>query len=153
MITTPVRLILIGPQICKWVQIHIFRLSTSWLKMTFDLDLWPFDSMNKFGSNRISTFQMKPLSHFQPILQLDFRWPSTLMWPLTSSTNDDSYVASMTQLWLKSTEACGRYSQMLTCFHNDRQQTTTSVDKVIPMRLSCSGDTKIVNNSSDSILW
>ena len=31
------------------------------------------------GSNWISTFQMRPFSHFQPILQLDLRWPLTLV--------------------------------------------------------------------------
>ena len=49
------------------------------------------------------------------------------IWPLTSSTNEGSHVASMPQLWLKSIKACGRKSQMLTLFHN-RQQHTTSTD-------------------------
>ena len=35
------------------------------------------------------------------------------MWSLTTSTNADSHVASMTQLWLKSIKACGSKSQML----------------------------------------
>ena len=66
------------------------RYLTSWPQMTFDLDLWHFDHMNisrfpyyidknKFGSNRTSTSQMRPFSHIQPILQLDLRWPLTLV--------------------------------------------------------------------------
>ena len=54
--------------------------------------LWPHEHMTvpilyeltKFGSNTTSTFQMRPLSHFQSILQLDLRWPVTLicdLWP------------------------------------------------------------------------
>ena len=57
--------------------------------MTFDLDLWPFDcsKMWRFpcyinGSSRTSTFQMRPFSYFQPILQLDLRWPLTLVYKL-----------------------------------------------------------------------
>ena len=48
------------------------------------------------------------------------------MWLLTPSTYEGSHVAPMNQLWLKSIKACGRQSQMLTCFHNNnnRQQTT-----------------------------
>ena len=46
---TPVRIILIGPQVCKWVQIYIFRL---FYKLTSN-DLWPwyvtFDLINKWG--------------------------------------------------------------------------------------------------------
>ena len=79
-----------GPQVCKLVQIYIFRLS---YKLTSD-DLWPWfvtsDHMNiwrfPYYTNKPSlvqiglpTFQMKPFSHFQPILQLDLRWPLTLV--------------------------------------------------------------------------
>ena len=63
--------------------------------MTFDLDLWPFDHMNiwrfPYHINKpslvqigLGTFQMRPFSHFQPILQLDLRWPLMLVndiWP------------------------------------------------------------------------
>ena len=56
--------------------------------MSFDLDMWPLTALtcevSKFGSNWTLSFQMRPLSHFQPILQLDLRWPLTLicgLWP------------------------------------------------------------------------
>ena len=138
--------------------------------------------------------QISPNLHFQVILQVDLRWPLTLicdflttwtykgshiilinqvwfksdfnftneaiftfsaylttwpqmtfdldMWPLTSPTNDGSHVASMNQLWWKSIQACGSYSQMLTRFHNNWQrQTTVNKDPpcVFPAK---AGDTK-----------
>ena len=110
-------LVPIGFQLFKRGHFHIFCLSYN---LTLD-DLWPWYiwlltawtyegshiiSINQF--NWTSTFQMRPRSHFQPILQLDLWWPLTLMWPLTSPTNEGSHVASMTQLWLKSIKACGR---------------------------------------------
>ena len=58
-------------------------------------------------------------------LTSDDLWPWYDIRPLTSSTSESSLVAPMTQLWLKSIKACGSYSQMLTCFHNNnnnRQQ-------------------------------
>ena len=70
------------------------------------------------------------------------------MWPLTSSTNEGSHVAPVTQLWLKSIKACGSYSQMLTRFHNNRQQTTDSRQSdpyVFPAK---AGDTKNHNHES-----
>ena len=123
----PIRL-----QLFKWGHFHIFSLSYN---LTSD-DLWPwymtFDHMNiwqspyhrpyqytKFGSNQTSTFQMKLLSHFQPFqMRLTFTfsaylatWPQMIfdldMWPLTSSTDEGSHVASMTQLWLKSIKVFG----------------------------------------------
>ena len=55
-----------------------------------DLSMWPwphqhmkvpfFISINKFGSNRTSTFQRRPkkqVFNFQPFFQLDLRWPLT----------------------------------------------------------------------------
>ena len=33
----------------------------------------------KFGSNQTSTFQMRPILFFHPILQLDLRWPLTFV--------------------------------------------------------------------------
>ena len=82
---------------------------------------------------RFPTFQMRWILHFQPILQLDLRWP------LTSSTNEGSHVASMTQLRLKSMKACGRQSQMLPCFPNNRQQWTKRSLCVFPGK---AGNTK-----------
>ena len=42
----------------------------------------------------------------------------------------------MTQLWLKSMQVCGSYSQMLTCFHNNnRQQTTYKSDSYVSFLL------------------
>ena len=104
----PIRL-----QLFKWDEFYILGPSYN---LTSD-DLWPwymtFDHMNiqrvpycinkpSLVPIRLPTFQMRPLSHFQPILQLDLRWP------LTSLINAGSHVASMTQLWLKSIKACGR---------------------------------------------
>ena len=84
-------------------------------------DLWPwyvtFDLMNiwrfPYYTNKSSlvpiglpTFQMKSISTFSAYLT---SWPQMTfdldMWPLTSSTNEGSHVASMTQLWLKSIKA------------------------------------------------
>ena len=64
------------------------------------------------------------------------------MWPLTSSSsNEASQVAFLTQVWLKSIKACGNYGQIIRCktiltTDNYRQQQTT-VDKGILMCLSC----------------
>ena len=51
------------------------------------------------------------------------------MWPLTSSTNAGLHVESMTQLWLKSIKAQGSWSQLLTCFHTNRQQQQQSTNR------------------------
>ena len=74
-------------KILKWGHFHIFSLSYN---LTSD-DLWPWYITfawtyegTKFGSNRTSTFQMRPFSHIQAILQLDLKWPLTLicdLWP------------------------------------------------------------------------
>ena len=82
--------------------------------------------LTKFGSNQTSTFQMRPLSHFQPTLQLDLRWPLTLICALTSSTNKGSHVASMTQLWLKSIKACGGLIEPNVNLFSQQQATTTT---------------------------
>ena len=59
--------------------------------MTFDLDLWPFTSWTYEGSHitsinqvwfQTTIFQMRWILHFQPILQLDLRWPLTLVYDL-----------------------------------------------------------------------
>ena len=82
-------------QLFKWGQFHIFSLSYN---LTSD-DLWPwymtFDHMNiwrlTYNINIPSvvqiwlpTFQTGHFHIFQPILQLDIRWPLTLicdLWP------------------------------------------------------------------------
>ena len=86
-------LVQIGLQLFKWSHCHIFNLSNN---LTSD-DLWPwymtFDCMNiwrfTYYINKpslvqigLSTFQMRPFSHFQPILYLtsDELWP----WYMTS---------------------------------------------------------------------
>ena len=64
----------------------ILQVDLGW-PLTLICDLWPHEHMKvsilyqwtKFGSNQTSTFQMRPFLHFQPILQLDLRWPSTLV--------------------------------------------------------------------------
>ena len=88
-------LVPIGLHFFKWGECYI--LSPSY-NLTSD-DFWPwymtFDCMNiqrvlycidkpSLVPIRLPTFQMRPLLHFQPILQLDLRWPLTLiceLWP------------------------------------------------------------------------
>ena len=68
----------------------ILQLDLRWT-LTLVYDLWLHEHMKvhilyqetKFGSNRRSTSQMRPFSHFQPILQLDPRWPLTLIYDLS----------------------------------------------------------------------
>ena len=100
-------LVPIGLQLFKWGEFYIL---SPFYNLTSD-DLWPgcmtFDHMKK---QRVSYCINKPSLvpiELNRILQLDLRWPLTLMWPLTS-TNEGSHVASMNQLWLKSMKACGR---------------------------------------------
>ena len=50
----------------------------TWPQMTFDLDV-TFDLKNIWSLVPDFNFQMRPISHFQPILQLDLRWPLTLV--------------------------------------------------------------------------
>ena len=86
-------LVQIQLQLFRWGHFHIFSLSYN---LTSD-DLWPwfmiFDHMNiwrfPYYINKLSlvptgfpTFQMRPLSHFQPILQVDLRWLLTLVYDL-----------------------------------------------------------------------
>ena len=74
----------------RWLLILISDLLTTW---TWRFPYYIYKpSLVPIG---LQTFQMRPLSHFQPIIQLDLRWPLTLMWPLTSSTNEGSCVASI----------------------------------------------------------
>ena len=123
---------------------------TTWPQMTFDLGTWPLIAWTYEGSHIISINQVWFKSDFNFSNEAIFTfsvylttWPQMTfdldIWPLTSSTNEGSHVASMTQLWMKSIKACGRESQMSTLFHNRqrRWQQQTTGDKVIPMCLSC----------------
>ena len=80
---------------------HIISINQVWFKSYFN-----------FSNEAIFTFSAYLTTWPQMTFDLD-------MWPLTPSINDGSHVAPMTQRWLKSIQACGRYSQMLTCFHNN----------------------------------
>ena len=87
-------------------------------QMTFDLGIWPLTSWTNEGTHIISinqvwfqldiNFSNEATFTFSAYLTL---WPQMIfdldMWPLTSSTNEGSYVASMTQLWLKSIKVWG----------------------------------------------
>ena len=81
----------------------ILQLDFRW-PLTLTCDLRPHEYMKvpmlyswtKFSSNWTSTFQMRPILHFQPILQLDLRWPLTLVCNhLISSTNEDFHIIFM----------------------------------------------------------
>ena len=103
----------------------------TWPQMTFDLwyvtfdciTIWMFTYYINKPSLAQTGLQLFKWGHFH-IFSLSYNltsndlWP-WIWWPLTSSTNEGSHVASMTQLWFKSIKACGRYSQMLTLFHNN----------------------------------
>ena len=113
--------------VCGWCKL------TTWPQMTFDLGIWPLTTWTYEGSHIISINQVWFQSDFNFSNEAIFPFSACLTtWPqmtfdldmclLTSSTNKSSYVASMTQLWLESIKACGSKSQMLTCFHNKRQQ-------------------------------
>ena len=115
---------------------------TTWPLMTFVYDLWPHEhtkgpilcQYTKFGSNRTSTFQMRPISHFQPIFQLDLRWPLTLicdLWP------HQQMRVSVLHLWPNFGWNPSKHVEVRACFHNRQQQATTIVAKAIPMCLSC----------------
>ena len=45
---------------------------------------------------------MRPFSHFQPILQLDLRWPLTLVYDLWLHEHKGSHIISINQVWFKS---------------------------------------------------
>ena len=100
----------------------IFTFSTYltiWPQMTFGLVIQPltawtykvshiilinqvcFQSDFNFSNGAIFTFSAYLTTWPQMTFDLD-------IWSLTSSTNEGSNVASMTQLWLKSIKACGR---------------------------------------------
>ena len=116
-------------QLFKWGHFHIFSLSYN---LTSD-DLWPwymtfawtYEGSHIISINQVwfkSDFQLFKCDHFH-IFSHHTTWPQMTFdldtWPLISSTNEGSHVASMTQLWLKSIKACGRWSQMLTLFTTD----------------------------------
>ena len=84
--------------------------------MTFDLDLRPCDHMNiqrfPYYINKPNlvqirlTFQMRLSLHFQPILQLDLRWPLTLvydLWPHEHVWRFPYYInkPSLVPIWLQ----------------------------------------------------
>ena len=90
-----------------------------WPQMTFDLGRWPLTSWTLEGSNITSINQVWFQSDFNFSNEANFTfsayliiWPQMTfdldMWPLTSSTNEGSHVAPMTQVWLKSMKVCGR---------------------------------------------
>ena len=124
--------------------------------MTFDLDVWPFTSWTYEGFHIISINQVWFKSDFNFSNEAIFTFSAYLTtWrhmtfdfdirPSTSSTNEGSHVASMTQLWLKSIKAWGRWSQMLTPFHNRQQQQhqqTTGDSAYVSFLLRHAGDTK-----------
>ena len=111
---------------------------TTWSQMTFDLGIWHLTTWTYEGSHIISINHVWFQSDFNFSNGANFTfsaylstWPQMTfdldMWPLTSSTNESSHVAPRTQVWLKSIKACGSWSQMLTCFHNNRQHTTDNI--------------------------
>ena len=133
-------LVPVGLQLFKWGEswAHL----TTWPLMTFDLGIWPLTTWTYKGSHNVSinpvwfqsdfTFQMKPLSHFQPILQLDLRWPLTLyvnfdlinIWGFPCCIYDPTLV-EIHQRMRKLEPNVNLFSQ------------TTTGDKVIPMCISC----------------
>ena len=124
----------------------IFTISaylTTWPKMTFDLGTWPFTAWTYEGSHIISinqvwfklNFQLFKWDHFY-IFSLSYNLTSDDLWPWCMTFDlinkwgfpcciyDPSLVVIHQSMW--------KIEQMLTLFHN-RKQTTTTVDKVIPM--------------------
>ena len=105
---------------------------TTWPQITFDLGIWPLTAWTYEGSHIISINQVCFQSDYKFTNEVTFTfsaylttWPQMTfdldMWSSTSSTNEGSHVASMTQLWLKSIKVCRSYNQMLTLFHNRQQ--------------------------------
>ena len=70
-----------------------------WCKLTSDLDphiCWG-------NSNWSSRMQIRSNLHFQVVLQVDFRWPLTLICDLlTPWTNEGTHIISINQVWFKS---------------------------------------------------
>ena len=138
-------LVPIGLQLLKWGHFHIFSLSYN---LTSD-DLWPwymtFDYMNiwrlwyyinkpSLVPIRLPTFQMRPLHIFSLSYNLtsDDLWPWYDLWPINKwgfpcCIYDPTLVEIHQSMW--------RVEPNVNLF--SQQQTTTTVDKVIPMCLSC----------------
>ena len=88
----------------------VLQLNLRW-PLTLVYDIWLREHMKvpisidqvwfnvNFSNGAIFTFLVYLTTWPQMTFDLD-------MWPLTSSTNEGSHVASMTQLWLKSIKAC-----------------------------------------------
>ena len=114
-------LVQIWLQLFKWDHFHIFTFSaylTTWPQITFDVGIWPLTAWTYEGSHILSINQVWFKSDFNFPNKATFTFSAHLttwlqmnfdldMWSLTSSTNEGSHVASMTQLWLKSIKACG----------------------------------------------
>ena len=71
-------------------RVHIVTINQVWFQLDFN-----------FSNEATFTFSAYLTTWLQMTFDLD-------MWPLTSSTNEGSHLASMTQVWLKSIKACGR---------------------------------------------
>ena len=132
------------PNFSNEVNFTFWVYLTTWSLMTFKLDTWSLTAWTYKGFINYIWFQ----SDFRFSNDATFTFSAYLsqitfdlhMSPLTSSTNEGSYVASMAQLWLKSIKTCRSLSQMLTRFvclfgFFSRQQTTT-IHKTIPVCLS-----------------
>ena len=76
----------------RWALTLICDLLTAW---TYEVS-HIISIKTKLDSNRASAFQMRLLSHFQPILQLDLRWPLTLICDLRPH---QQMRVSMLHLW------------------------------------------------------
>ena len=81
--------------------------------MTFKLDLWPIDHMNIYEGSHIISMNQRSLvqirlqllkwGHFQPNLQLDLRWPLTLVYDLWPHEHyEGSHIISINQVSFKS---------------------------------------------------
>ena len=103
----------------KWDHFHLFSLSYNLTLDDLDLGIWPLTVWTYEGSHIISINQVWFQSHRNFSNEATFTfsaylttWPQMTfdldMWPLTSSTNEGSHVASMTQLLLKSIKTCRR---------------------------------------------
>ena len=85
---------------------------TTWTQMTFDFDTWPLTSLTYEGSHIISINQVwfhsdfnvsnKAIFTFSAILQLDLRWPLTLVHDLWLHEHSHIRPISINQVWFKS---------------------------------------------------
>ena len=133
---------------------HI-SINQVWFKSDFQLFKWGYFHIFSLGT---STFQMRPFSHFQPILQLDLRWPLTLIydhWPHQQMT------VPMLHLWpdsgwnpsehVEDRAKCQPFFSQQTTDNNRQKGTKWSVC-VFPAK---AGDTKIwfKSNKSDFLIF